>query len=340
METRPIMIPVVLGPNQPPRFYRGGRAIAAFRDVPAREDDLPEDWIGSTTCLFGQTELGLTSLPSGERLVHAIARDPDAWLGAEHVREYGHEAALLVKLLDAGQRLPVHAHPDRQFAARALGSRFGKTEAWVVLEAPVGGCVFIGFRHDVERDVLSRWVAEQDREAMLSALNTLPVRQGDAVLVPAGVPHAIGEGILLIELQEPTDYSVLLEWRGFDVDGARDGHLGLGFDTALECVNRRGLESETLRSGPAPNHERTRLFPVAADSFFRAESHGPGTERLEAGYSIVVVTGGFGKLVSGEESLDIQRGMTLVVPHAAGDLELSGTAELIRCRPPMANSHT
>ena len=69
-------------------------------------------------------------------------------------------------------------------------------------------------------------------------VNTLS--PGDRVLVPAGMPHAIGRGILLVELQEPTDFSVLLEWEGFAIDGRAEGHLGLGFDVALGCVDRAG----------------------------------------------------------------------------------------------------
>ena len=59
------------------------------------------------------------------------------------------------------------------------------------------------------------------------------------VLVPAGRLHAIGEGVLLLELQEPEDLSILLEWGGFALDGERDGHLGLGFDLALSAVDHQ-----------------------------------------------------------------------------------------------------
>ena len=60
-------------------------------------------------------------------------RDPENWLGATHVATFGADTALLVKLLDAGQRLPVHCHPSNEFAAAHLDSRYGKTEAWIVV---------------------------------------------------------------------------------------------------------------------------------------------------------------------------------------------------------------
>jgi mannose-6-phosphate isomerase len=65
--------------------------------------------------------------------------------------------------------------------------------------------------------------------------------------VPPGVLHAVGKGVFLVELQEPEDLSILLEWRGFELDGERDGHLGLGFDLALEAVECRSRSSEEIR---------------------------------------------------------------------------------------------
>jgi mannose-6-phosphate isomerase len=65
--------------------------------------------------------------------------------------------------------------------------------------------------------------------------------------VPPGVLHAVGEGVFLVELQEPEDLSILLEWRGFELDGERDGHLGLGFDLAPEAVECRSRSGEEIR---------------------------------------------------------------------------------------------
>src|SRR5581483_7167658 len=122
--------PVVLAANLPATFYRGSGRLAAFRvaDLEPR----PEDWVASTTARFRQAPSGLSALPDGRLLIDAIRADPEVWLGAEHVARFGAEPGVLVKLLDAGQRLPVHVHPSREFAGAYLGSRFGKAEAWIV----------------------------------------------------------------------------------------------------------------------------------------------------------------------------------------------------------------
>jgi mannose-6-phosphate isomerase len=249
-----------------------------------------------------------------------------------------------VKLLDAGQRLPVHCHPDRAFARRHLDCPWGKTEAWVIAEVrssePV---VFLGFRNDIDPPVLAGWVSGQDTEAMLNAMHRFRVAVGDTVLVPAGVPHAVGEGILLVELQEPTDLSVLLEWAGFDIDGSRDGHLGLGFEVALGCVDRGGWDDAAIRALQGPRKDRGNdrpgvetLFPAEADPFFRAERVRPAdASPLPASFSILVVTGGRGHLETGSGgALDLERGATVLIPHAAGECALTGAIEAVRCLPP------
>lgn len=334
------MEPIVLGPNQIHRFYRGGEAIARFRGIAHRDDFAPEDWVGSATAVFGSEPVGMTMLPDGRSLAEAIEADPEGFLGAEHAERFGAELGLLVKLLDAGQQLPVHCHPDREFSRRHLDCPYGKTEAWVIAEVrSPEPFVHLGFRHDVDRATLTEWVTGQDTEAILSATHRLPAAVGDSLLVPAGIPHAIGEGVFLVELQEPTDLSVLLEWDGFDIDGARDGHLGLGFDTALACVDRSGWGQQQLarlrggRQGRRVGVEP--LFPAEADPFFRAERIRPESEAsLPAGFSILVVTDGSGALSWGERGLDVGRGDTVLIPFAAGDCSLRGSIEAIRCLPP------
>lgn len=330
--------PTILPPNQFRHFYRGGSSIQRLRGQPATATDMPEDWIASTATRFGAARQGLSELPDGRLLRDAIAGDPIGWLGAEHVQAWGAELELLVKLLDAGQRLIVHAHPDQQFATRHLGCRHGKTEAWIVLatETPEP-LAYLGFRHAVGASIVESWVQEQDVEAMLGALNAVPIAAGDAILVPAGLPHAIGAGVLIAELQEPTDFSVVLEWTGFDIDGPADGHLELGYPLALQCVDRSAWAADRLAGlwGPVDHGgPRAELLPAAADPFFRAERVRAGA-RLQASVSVLIATSGAGLISFANGGVfAVERGQTAIIPHAAGPATINGELELIRCRPP------
>jgi mannose-6-phosphate isomerase len=324
--------PVRLPANQPPRFYRGGAAIAALRGDEPKEFG-PEDWVASCTTIHGEPSAGLTTLLDGTLLRDAVAAHPANWLGDAHVAAFGADPALLVKLLDAGQRLPVHCHPSNEFAANHLGSRYGKTEAWIVVSADENAMVHIGFREDRSEDTVADWVARQDSAAMLAALNPVRVRTGDAVFVPAGVPHAIDAGVFIVELQQPTDLSVLLEWQGFADDEA-GGHLGIGFETALRCVDRRGWArrlDELVRRDSGKD-----LF--GHPEFFRAERLADGTE-LEASFSVLVVLDGTGVLRTEKAGeVPLEKGATFAVPHAAGESVVDGDIAAIRCLPPVSST--
>jgi mannose-6-phosphate isomerase len=349
------LAPILLGPNQPPRFYRGGRGIARLRGTAVTSDYSPEDLVGSTTELFGGG--GLTVLDDGSTLRDAIVADPVSYLGPGHVARFGDDLALLVKLLDTGERLVVHFHPGREFAGNHLHSWHGKTEAWVVtdvVEDPAddsSGYVYLGFREAVGMDTVRGWVDAQDKKALLGSLNKVALRPGDTCLVPAGVPHAIGAGITVVEVQEPTDFSIMLEWEGFAIDGRAEGHLGLGFDLALQALDRsawdRGRLDSLLASRPhglgsglgATEAGVRRLLPVEADDFFRVE-------RVELGGSagamadfgpevaVLVVLGGRGRLSCAGGDLPLSRGTTAFVPYGAGATRIEGRVSLLRCMPP------
>src|SRR6266480_4354907 len=126
---------------------------------------------------------------------------------------------------------------------------------------------------------------------MLASLNRIAIRPGDSLLVPGGVPHAIGAGITLVELQEPTDLSILLEWTGYPI-GPDDAHLGLGFETALTALDRSRWDVARLtRLREVRRTDRvgvTRLFPPEADRFFRAEQV-LAPAAFPASFAIIVV---------------------------------------------------
>lgn len=329
------MKPLALEANQLHRFYRGGPAIAALRGIESRDDHAPEDWVGATNAAFGTEHEGMSRLEDGQLLRDAVHAEPEAFLGVDHVAQFGPDPALLVKLLDAGERLPVHLHPGRAFARRHLQSEHGKTESWVIIGAQPGAHVHVGFRERIDLQTLTSWVQEQDVQALLGALHQLPVSAGDAVFVPAGTPHAIGEGILLVELQEPTDFSILLE---IPAGEEIEPELGLGWSVALEAVDRNALSEQQLRSRlGTPRQVRpgvSSLLPDAATTYFRAELVQPDPlAELDPGYSILVVVEGEGELALAGGRWPLRRGETLLIPHSAGPAQVHGELVAVRCRP-------
>ena len=298
------MRPERVRPTRVYRFYRGGALIDRLRGAPEQDGDHPEDWVGSVVAASnpGRDEpfAGLTRLERGPLLRDAIAADRLGW-GTPN---------LLVKLLDPVERLPVHAHPDREFAATRLGSDYGKTEAWLVVGTRVESTdVWLGLREPVSRDEYRGWIEAQDTDALLRSLHRLTVRTGDVVYVPAGVPHAIGGGALIVELQEPTDFSVICEWRGFPI-AAEDAHLGLGWDAAMDALHLEPFE-------PALG------LPPEASEFFSVDERAEPAGR----FAVLLVLEGKGEL-DGEH---VRAGDAFVLPAACEPFELRGDLRILRC---------
>ena len=159
---------------------------------------------------------------------------------------------------------------------------------------------------------------------MLAALHRVPVAAGDAILVPAGTLHAIGGGILLLELQEPTDLSVLVEWKRFGVDDGSE-HLELGWDTALRSLDREPVDPAALSAPRRSACSRARPTPTSAPSACAAAtSSSPRSPSCSS--------------PDGEGALDehgrLRRGTTVLCRTRPARPHVSGDVEALRCLPP------
>jgi len=259
-----------------------------------------------------------------------IKAHPVEWLGEDHIKAFGVDTKLLVKLLDAGQRLPIHAHPHAKWA---VGAAHGKSEAWYILSP---GEVYLGLKRDVSAEELLSLVEKQDIETMLGLMHRVRVKQHQTVYVPPGLLHTIGEGIMVAEVQEPEDLSVLLEWRDFEIDGREHGHLGLGFETALGAVETR-MRTENEIAGLVSDENATGsvLISESNEYFVLERLRFDGQEMCQAGLGILIALEGKVEVLSEHgKAISLERGGTALVPHAAGKLILSGSGEVLIARPP------
>jgi mannose-6-phosphate isomerase len=318
--------PQLLPPNVVQHWYAGGPVLAAWRGIAPVGEHSPEEWIGATVARFGEPDSGPARLADGTLLRDAVESDPVGWLGRDDGAPG--DTGVLVKLLDAGQRLPVHVHPTRDYATRHLGCVYGKTEAWYILEAGPDAAVWVGWRDDVDAERVRELVEAQDADTMLDLMHRIPVRPGDGILVPGGTPHAIGEGILLIEAQEPTDQSILLERNNTNATDD-EVFLGLPRDTALSVVDTSALRDPTrlichTADGP--------VLPDDAAPYFRMGLLSAGAD-VAAGFAVAVVVAGSGVLRSDAAPLEVAKGQTLVVPAACGSWRIDGDVVLLVCGP-------
>ena len=213
-------IPLKQNLNRVWRTYSGGALIDNWKKTsPEVDGSFPEEWIMSTITARGKNRPeneGLTLIETNDgvfSLKELINSNLELHLGSDLAEKYG-TTGVLIKMLDSMERLTIQVHPDKKYAKNILNSEFGKTESWYVLntrevygEKPV---VYMGFKKHVTKAIWKTHFDNQDIEGMLDCLHKIEVKPGDAFMIYGGVPHAIGAGCFLMEVQEPTDYTCLL----------------------------------------------------------------------------------------------------------------------------------
>ena len=322
-------------------MYLGGGRIDAFCGVSADVSDgvpRPEDWLASTTQAFnGTLEIegeGLGRLEDGRLVKDVVGKLP-----------------ILVKLLDSDERLVVQAHPSVPCAKRLFDSPVGKTECWYFLPGTADdACVYLGFKpgvtraawesavvdfshkeHKDHKDLVDPVSFEANANPILSFLHRIPVAPGDFVFVDGGVPHAIGAGCFMVELQEPSDLMVVAE--RFTPSGRRipDAklHGGVGWEKMFDVYEYEGRTFEDACAKYVRRADARECAPPAicicgpefTDKFEMWRLACGGSVALGGAGAVAVVTDGEGSL----NGHPVRRGDRLVV-YGEESLRVDGPA--------------
>lgn len=330
------------------RTYLGGALLDKFHGVcpeSGTDGHFPEEWIMSVVCArnvgreaFPEEGLSHLSQNPDVSLKQILESDPVGYLGAKHAAVYGAQPGVLVKLIDAAERLTIQVHPDRDAALRLFNSPFGKTECWHILGGrSVNGeppCIYLGFREGVTLEHWRHLFQQQDIDGMLSCLHRFEVQTGDTILIEGGIPHAIGAGCFLVEIQEPTDYTIRVEKTtpsGFTVDDAMC-HQGLGFDKMFDCFNMHALSREETRKkwfltpqyDPCDGGSVTRLVDETSTKLFAMrELRTEGTLTIaDDTFSGLYVLEGKGILQCNEEKREIRTAEQYFIPFGVEKIRL------------------
>ena len=302
----------------------------------------PEDWLASTTTAFnGTLEIegeGLGRLEDGRLVRDVVGTLP-----------------ILVKLLDSDERLVIQAHPTVPCAKRLFNSPVGKTECWYFLPGTApDACIYLGFKPSVTREAWKAAFEAQD--GLLEMLHRIPVKAGDFVFVDGGMPHAIGGGCFMIELQEPSDLMVVAERvtpSGRRIPDAKM-HGGVGWEAMFDVYEYGGAtfeevcaryvkravgaggarSSATAAETAAPYmdaHERVPhvtkiLGSELTDKFEMCRVTGGGRITLPRDRSVAVVTDGAGTL----NGYAVAKGDRILIAEER-QIEVTGGVTLIVC---------
>jgi len=295
----------------------GGRRLATvLHKRVGGEPDYSESWEISDL----EGNLSVTIDESGkETTLRQLLRDfPEQLLGSGG--KGSKQFPLLLKFLDACDRLSLQVHPnDAQAEVMRPGER-GKTEAWYILEGAPDAAVYAGLLPGTTLEMLVEALKVGDVEQVL---RRIPVKRGDCLLIPAGTVHAIGAGVLLLEVQQASDITYRLhDWGWVDASGKpRELHLSEAFD----CID---VEASPM---PVGGGESVRMGAISVELLVSCEYFQmrrlciSGKTKIENdSMRIWSAIGGRGEIRAAGRRESIGLGETILIPAATRELEIAG----------------
>lgn len=345
------------------RTYPGGRVLDILAGKTHPDDThFPEDWIGSVTRAKnpGREDIneGVSTVDVGGKQLtfdELLATDPEYYLGEDHLKAFGPHPRLLVKLLDSAIRLHFQCHPTAAFAQSRMDEPSGKAEAYHILairEEVENPYVYIGFQRSPEKADLKQWIETQNIAAIESCFDRIPVKPGDTLFIPGGYPHAIGEGILMVEIMEPSDLAVRFEFEkaGYVLpEEAR--FMGRGLDFCLDVFDFAENSMERVQEKTFFQPRKLRDYPGGGAQYHligeettpcmqirQSVLKGP-VERQEDQCFIGIVTEGAVRISTGNDSRDLQKYDKFFFPAMAKDFKMEpvgAEATVLECLPPRA----
>lgn len=268
---------------------------------------------------------GLNSMDAeGTGLSRLIQRYGKALMGTEIKGDF----PLLLKLIDARENLSVQVHPNDAYAQKNE-SKLGKSEAWIILEAKPESKLVYGIKEGVTAQMLEE-AAEKGR-ALEDLLNYVEVSKGDVFYIPAGTVHAIGEGIVLYEIQQSSDVTYrFYDWDRHDEHGnKRTLHTKQALD-----VTKLGKAPEHFIPYPLPMVGKGQLEMLLDTPYFSIMRYShchdavlPADIRRFAMLTALEPA----QLHYADRSLDMEAGQTVLLPANGEDISITGEELLYSC---------
>ena len=235
---------------------------------------------------------------------------------------------ILIKLIDAKQNLSVQVHPDNDYAMRVEGE-YGKTEMWYVVDCEPGAGLLYGFKHEISKEEFRRRIEDN---TLLEVTNRVEVHPGDVFFIEAGTLHAIGEGILIAEIQQNSNTT----YRVYDYGrvGADGKPRQLHSEKAIDVTRLAPATRPCGRPQAKPEaFEGGSVLPLASCDYFTVKemevtSHAALMADEKSFHSLLLLDGSL-TLSMGGEKLEMKKGDSVFVPAGSGDYTLTGKGRLI-----------
>lgn len=316
---------LMLKPTVKDTIWGGKKLIRDFGFV-TTEDNIAEAWLLS--CHKDGPSYVCGGEYDGMTLQQVISAQGREVLGT-------HNAAIvdfpvLVKIIDACDKLSVQVHPGDEYARRVENEN-GKTEAWYILEADEDAQLVYGVAEEMTREEFAEKVNAGKTEEVLNFVN---VKAGDVVFIPSGMLHAIGKGILLAEVQQSSNTT----YRVYDYD--RPGKDGkpreLHVRKAIDVVELTHPEGNFAPAGETVQYDGAeKTYLTGCEYFSMTALNVDGCYTDSAGpesFVSLLVLDGEGTIRGNTAEYALQKGASVFIPASYGSYELSGKLKILETR--------
>lgn len=297
------------------------KAKAAGRIDPTKK--YGESW--DLSCVKGDISKVASGLLKGNNLEELIEVYMGDLVGEKVFEDSGLEFPLLIKTLDCNDVLSVQVHPDDELAAERHDS-LGKTEMWYVTSCEDGASIYIGFNREITRE---EYLDAVSSGRLVELLNRVEVKAGDAFFIPAGLVHALGKGVQVVEIQQTSDVTYrIYDWDRVDAEGrSRELHTALAVD-AIDFSMR--LEDSVCNYSPKSNES----VEIAKCKYFTTnilQVDGSVTKDYASldSFVIYLCIGGCVEIETDGKVEKLEDGDVVLVPAEFNEVSIHGSAKLL-----------
>lgn len=249
----------------------------------------------------------------GKTLTELLTEFPEDLMGRSYQPHSGFP--LLIKAIDANDNLSVQVHPDDDYAYR-VEKEAGKTEAWYVLDAKPDAKIIYGLKEGITRKEFA--LAIQSGR-IIECLKVVPVKQGDMIYVPAGLVHALLDGVVVYEVQQNSD----ITYRVYDYDRVGDDGKSreLHTEKALDVIQFAFQESSNF-------NRQAIVCPYFTMKKVQVEKE--HYDRTGDSFLIYLIIAGSGEIIFQEGCEKLTRGDTVLIPASLSEFKVRGNGQLLR----------
>lgn len=315
------MNPIEFSPILKRACWGGRRLNTILGKKIGSHQDYAETW---EICDLGETQsVVLSGSYAGWTLNRLVREVPELLFGTENSHS---QFPLLVKFLDCDDRHSVQVHPDDRQVHKYYQNEKGKTEAWFVISAEPGSFIYAGLKDGVTPELLQASLENGTVEDCMHRITPLP---GECYYIPAGTVHMLGGGILVAEVQQPSDVTFrLFDWNRTDAQGnCRPLHV----DQALECIDFQRGPIQPVEPTLLHQDENAELNQLIDSPFFRIDRLSIQGEFLlpsDSTCKVIMSVSGKGTMRTGGASCSLPIGKTYLIPATCDDLHFESEGDI------------